>query len=219
MKDTLRNNEENKLYSPIKIWSSGINVEILEIDTELSIKKAFETNPDLGISLLFRAYYAQLCSHALRFVSSKAIAEDLVSDIFYEFHSQSLYLNINTSYRAYLYSSTRNRAFDYVRKEMKRQTSLENAAFVSISENLQPDSITHYDDFCHDVQKTIDSMPVKRRQIYLMNRFEGKKIQEIAEELDISSRTVEAHLYQAFKYLRNALRDKWLIILFSFFNL
>lgn len=215
----LRNDEENKLYFPVKIWSSKINADVLEIDIELSIKKAFEVDSNVGISLLFKLYYAQLCSHALRFVSSKAIAEDLVSDIFYEFHSQSLYVNINTSYRAYLYSSTRNRAFDYVRKEMKRQTSLENAAFVSISENLQPDSITQYDDFYQDVQKTIDSMPVKRRQIYLLNRFEGKKIQEIAEELGVSGRTVEAHLYQAFKYLRNALRDKWLIILFSLFNL
>ncbi len=219
MKDVLRNDEENKSYFPVKIWSSKINADVLEIDIELSIKKAFEVDSNVGISLLFKLYYAQLCSHALRFVSSKAIAEDLVSDIFYEFHSQSLYVNINTSYRAYLYSSTRNRAFDYVRKEMRRQTSLENAAFVSISENLQPDSITQYDDFYQDVQKTIDSMPVKRRQIYLLNRFEGKKNQEIAEELGVSSRTVEAHLYQAFKYLRNALRDKWLIILFSLFNL
>jgi len=219
MGENLQHIEENNLAVPIKIWSAKNNAEILEIDSEFPIRKAFENDSTLGITLLFRAYYSQLCSHALRFVSSKAIAEDLVSDIFYEFHSQSSYQNIKTSYRSYLYSSTRNRAFDYVRKEMKRQTSLENASFVSISENLQPDSITQYDDFYQDVQKTIDSMPIKRRQIYLMNRFEGKKIQEIADELTISNRTVEAHLYQAFKFLRNALREKWLIILFSLLDL
>ena len=102
---------------------------------------------------------------------------------------------------------------------MQRQTSLENADLVSISENLQPDSITQYEDFYRDVQKTIDEMPVKRRQIYLMNRFEGKKPQEIAEELTISDRTVEAHLYQAYKFLRAALREKWLVILFMLSNL
>jgi RNA polymerase sigma-70 factor (family 1) len=219
MSNILPNDGKNNLPQPIKIWSGKKDNGVIEIDIELSIKKAFETDIDLGISLLFRAYYAQLCSHALRFVSSKAIAEDLVSDIFYEFHSQSLYKNINTSFRAYLYSATRNRAFDYVRKEMKRETSLENAAFISISENLQPDSITQYDDFYRDVQKTIDSMPIKRRQIYLMNRFEGKKSQEIADELSVSNRTVEAHLYQAIKFLRNALRDKWILILLSLFNL
>ena len=218
MEDILRNNEENTVLSPIKIWSEKDSFQIVEIDSEFQIKKAFETDIDLGFSLLFKAYYVQLCSHALRFVYSKAIAEDLVSDIFYEFHTEALYLNIKTSFRAYLYASTRNRAFDYIRREMQRQTSLENADSVSISENLQPDSITQYEDFYRDVQKTIDEMPVKRRQIYLMNRFEGKKTQEIAEELTISDRTVEAHLYQAIKFLRAALREKWLVILFMLSN-
>lgn len=219
MEENLQYQEKISLPKPTKIWSSENNVEILEIDSEFPIRQAFKNDSNLGITLLFRVYYSQLCSHALRFVSSKAIAEDLVSDIFYEFHSQSLYHNIKTSYRSYLYSSIRNRAFDYVRKEMKRHTSLDSAAFISISETLQPDSITHYDDFYRDVQKTIDSMPIKRRQIYLMNRFEGKKIQTIADELNISNRTVEAHLYQAFKFLKNALREKWLIVLFSLWNL
>jgi RNA polymerase sigma-70 factor (family 1) len=220
MEEKLQNKENNNPLFPLKIWAEEkSNGLLVEIDNELFIKKAFETDADKGISLLFKAYYAPLCSHALRFVSSKAIAEDLVSDIFYEFHSQSLYLKIQASYRSYLFSSTRNRAFDYVRKEMKRETGLENAAYITISETLQPDSITQYDDFYQDVQKTIDSMPIKRRQIYLMNRFEGKKIQEIADELTISSRTVEAHLYQAFKFLRDTLREKWLVLLFGLFNL
>ena len=219
MADILRSNEENIIPPPIKIWSEKDTIQILEIDSEFQIRKAFETDINLGISLLFKTYYVQLCSHALRFVYSKAIAEDIVSDIFYEFHTQALHLNIKTSFRAYLYVSTRNRAFDYVRREMQRQTSLENANEISISENLQPDSITQYEDFYRDVQKTIDEMPVKRRQIYLMNRFEGKKPEEIAEELTISGRTVEAHLYQAYKFLRAALREKWLVILFMLSNL
>jgi RNA polymerase sigma-70 factor (family 1) len=220
MEENLQNRRNNNQHQFLKIWKEDKDVGFMvEIDTELAIKKAFELDSDQGISLLFKAYYSPLCSHALRFVSSKAIAEDLVSDIFYEFHSQSLHLQIQTSYRSYLFSSTRNRAFDYVRREMKRQTGLENASFVSIAEMLQPDSITQYDDFYQDVQKTIDSMPIKRRQIYLMNRFEDKKIQEIALELTISSRTVEAHLYQAFKFLRETLREKWLVLLFGLLNL
>ena len=87
-------------------------------------------------------------------------------------------------------------------------------------EAQSPDSITQYEDLYHDVQNVINAMPIKRRQIYLMNRFEGKNSLEIADKLSISARTVETHLYQAVRQLREALRDKWLaVMVFWFINL
>ena len=181
----------------------------LSLEVEDRVRQAFGQSVDAGIALLFRLYYTPLCSHALRFVSSKAIAEDLVSDIFYEFHSEQLYKKIDTSFRAYLFTTIRHRCFDYVRREMQRKTALENAASVSTHEAQHPDSITQYEELYQDIQNAINAMPIKRRQIYLMNRCDGKRSHEIAEELSVSSRTVEAHLYQAFKQLRDTLRDKW----------
>ena len=181
----------------------------LSLEVEDRVRQAFGQSVDVGIALLFRLYYTPLCSHALRFVSSKAIAEDLVSDIFYEFHSQQLYKKIDTSFRAYLFTTIRHRCFDYVRREMQRKTALENAASVSANEAQHPASITQYEELYQDIQNAINAMPIKRRQIYLMNRFDGKRSHEIAEELAVSSRTVEAHLYQALKQLRDTLRDKW----------
>jgi len=181
--------------------------------SETLIQNAFRINPNEGIQRLFHCYHALLCSHAVRFVSSRAIAEDIVSDIFYEFHSRQLYNSITTSYRAYLFASVRNRAFDYVRREVHRSNSLESASDVSIQPAQEPDSITQYEDLCQDVETAIDAMPIKRRQIYLMHRFEGKKNPEIAGELGVSIRTVEAHLYQAIRQIRDQLRSKWFLFL------
>lgn len=188
-------------------------------ETDLSetlIRKAFEENPNEGIQSLFHCYHSLLCSHAVRFVSSKAIAEDIVSDIFYEFHSRELYLTVTTSFRAYLFASVRNRAFDYVRREMRRNNSLEYASHLSIQPAQEPDSITQYEDLCHDVEAAIDAMPVKRRQIYIMHRFDGRKSLEIANELGVSVRTVEAHLYQALRQLKEQLSTKWFLLLLLF---
>ncbi|SOD92236.1 RNA polymerase sigma-70 factor, ECF subfamily [Spirosoma fluviale] len=188
-------------------------------DTELFLRKAFQENSDNGISLLFRQYYSLLCSHAVRYVSSKAIAEDIVSDIFYEFHTELRYKHITTSYRAYLFTAVRNRAFDYVRAEMRQSTSLDSAEFIPAHSTQSPDMITQYEELYHDVENAINAMPVKRRQIYIMHRFEGKKYQEIADELKISLRTVEAHLFQAIRQMRSLLKNKWLltVCLLSYF--
>lgn len=183
------------------------------LDPELLIRQAFQSEPEAGMSMLFHQYYPMLCNHAVRFVSSKAIAEDIVSDIFFEFHSQQRYLHITTSFRAFLFTSVRHRAFDYVKRELHRNASLDNAAQFSIASIYEPDSIIQYEELCHDVENAIGQMPLKRRQIYIMHRFEGKKYQEIANELNLSLRTIEAHLYQAIRQIRKALQDKWLILL------
>jgi RNA polymerase sigma-70 factor (ECF subfamily) len=188
-------------------------------ETDLSetlIRKAFAENPNEGIQRLFHCYHSLLCSHAVRFVSSKAIAEDIVSDIFYEFHSRELYRTITTSYRAYLFASVRNRSFDYVRRETRRSNSLEYASHLSIQSAQEPDSITQYEDLCQDVEAAIDAMPVKRRQIYIMHRFDGRKSLDIANELGVSVRTVEAHLYQALRQIKEQLSAKWFVLLLLF---
>ncbi len=179
-------------------------------DNELFLRKTFEQDVNAGISLLFRQYYSMLCSHAVRYVSSKAIAEDIVSDVFYEFQVDQRYQTITTSFRAYLFTTVRNRAFDYVRADMKRPTSLDNARLIPANINQNPDSITQYEELYHDVEKAINAMPLQRRKIYVMHRFEGKKYQEIADELNLSLRTIEAHIYQAMHQMRNTLKDKWL---------
>ena len=182
------------------------------MDTELFLRKTFEQDVDAGISLLFRQYYSMLCSHAVRYVSSKAVAEDIVSDIFFDFHAERRYQVITTSYRAYLFTAVRNRAFDHVRVEMRHTTSLDKADLIPAHITQSPDSITQYEELYHDVENAINAMPLKRRQIYIMHRFEGKKYQEIADELALSLRTVEAHVYQAMRQIRTSLKDKWLLI-------
>jgi RNA polymerase sigma-70 factor (ECF subfamily) len=181
-------------------------------DEELFIRRTFETDARMACELLFRRHYIGLCSHAVRFVGSKAIAEDLVADLFCQFYEQQLFSTITTSYQAYLYKAVRNRAYNYVRQTFRRDVSLEDAEYQPIAENQQPDSITHYEELYQDVEKAINTLPVQRRRIYLMHRFEGKKYVEIATELGLSARTVEVQIRLASITLRDMLRGRWFLL-------
>ena len=123
---------------------------VLAFDAETMIRRAFSENTNAGMAALFRHYYSALCSHAVRFVSSKAIAEDIVSDVLFEFHSQLRHEVITTSFRAYLFKSVRHRAFDCVQAELRRGGSLDKAAHLSIDPTQQPDAITQYDELYQD---------------------------------------------------------------------
>jgi RNA polymerase sigma-70 factor (ECF subfamily) len=184
------------------------------IETEVLIRKTFEADSQAGIEMLYRLYYKVLCSHAVRYVGSKAAAEDIVSDILYEFHTKELHHSIDTSYRAYLFTCVRNRAYDHVRGEMRRgNTVLDNAMSLALRHSEQPDSITQFEELHHLIEDTINAMPLKRKQVYIMHRYDGKKSKEIAEELKLSQRTIETHIYKAIAQVHSTLKEHWLLTL------
>jgi RNA polymerase sigma-70 factor (family 1) len=219
---------EKKDYLPDKHLESQIFIGLMEddcspavreLDSEILIRSTFANNINDGIELLFRCYYRPLCSHAVRFVSSKEIAEDIVSDIFFKFHSEKIFLKIETSFRSYLYTAVRNRAFDYIRTENRRSISIHSAEFITIDSDQEPDQLTQYEDLYHDVEAAVNGLPSKRRKIYIMHRFEGRKYSEIAQELSLSLRTVEAQMYLATSQIRKAIQQKWFLSFAIFYFL
>ncbi len=187
-------------------------------DAELLIRKAFEQNPQRGCELLFRRYHKVLCSHAVRFVYSKELAEDLVSEVFCRFWKTKAYLSVTTSYRMYLFRCVRNEAYNHIRSEFKGLEDITAAAYQESAQGQRPDNITQFEEIVQQVEDLVSALPPQCRKIFLMNRFEGKKYQEIADELQISPRTVEVHISKALALVRKGLQEHWLISLLLLSN-
>lgn len=188
-------------------------------DSEVFIRNTFATDPRLGCELLFRLYYQPLCSHAVRFVGARDVAQDLVSDVFCRFYTNGVFASITTSYRAYLYKTVRHQAYNYLRWEVNRQVDLASAEGFTTGEAQQPDNVTQYEELYQDVEAAINSLPLQRRKIYLMHRFEGKKYGEIADELHLAPKTVESQIRKASHFLRDLLRTKWTLSILTLLTL
>ncbi|MDB5264421.1 MAG: polymerase, sigma-24 subunit, subfamily [Adhaeribacter sp.] len=193
--------------------------EAIVLDKESFIRHAFANDPQLGIELLYRHYFQSLCSHAVRLLYSQAIAEDLVSEIFYQLYASGSYQNIKTSYRAYLYRVVRNRALNYKRDESKCSHDIDQCGKIPDTYHQRPDAIAEYGELYNCLEEGINSLPTQCRKIFLMNRFENKKYSEIAEELQLSPRTIEVQIRKARHFLRTILiKYKVLLILIIPFN-
>lgn len=179
-------------------------------DGEFFIRMAFRDNAKKGCELLFRRYHQVLCSHAIRFVYSREVAEDLVSEVFCRFWKTRAFESVTSSYRYYLFRSVRNEAYNYLRLEFKPMESIEAAELKESSRGQQPDTIAQYEEILNCVEKVVETLPNQCRKIFLMNRFEGKRYQEIADELDISVKTVEVHISKALSTMRRGLKDYWI---------
>ena len=177
------------------------------IDDEIFIKKAFETDVHKGFELLYNRYYKPLCSHAVRFVYSREVAEDIIGEIFLGIWKNELYLNISTSFRAYLFTAVRNRCFQYLTQEYGKVSSLDNSSFQIAHENTSPEQILFYDDLQHQIQHSIVQLPPQCQKVFLMSRLDGKKNKEIADELQLAPKTVEAHITKALGFLKKVVLD------------
>ncbi|WP_080241452.1 RNA polymerase sigma-70 factor [Spirosoma rigui] len=173
------------------------------VDNEHIVRAAFADSPERGFEMLFRLYYQPLCSHAVRFVYTREVAEDIVGEVFYQLWKSGSYVTVRHSYRTYLYAAVRHRAFNYLRDELtgnRTPTSLDDVGDAGQDET--PQTLIEYDETFQRVEKAIHELPPQCQRIFLMSRFENRKNQEIADELGLALKTVEAHMARALHQLR-----------------
>ena len=158
-----------------------------------------------SFEMLFHQFYPGLCSYAETLVKKEEVAEEVVQDVFYNIWKNRESLRINRSWQSYLYRSVYNNSMMYLRKS-RREYLMDEGALPEPAGNVpDPFELMQYHEASELVARVLEDLPSRTRQIFLMNRQEGLKYREIAEQLSISVKTVEANMGKALKALRTHL--------------
>lgn len=152
---------------------------------------------------IFRLYYSPLCLYAAGITGDMDVAEEIVQELFYVFWKEKEKLQVFRSLKSYLYGAVRNQALRFCEhREVRnryRETLLAEQPDNSPSD---PQDQLEYKELETLVDRTLGKLPQRRLRIFRMHRFEGKKYAEIAIELSISVKTVEAEMTKALQTLR-----------------
>jgi len=154
---------------------------------------------------LFFEFFSSLCVFAHRYIDDWATCEDLVQDTFFKIWKNRKSIEINTSSRNFLITSVRNSCIDYLRRQDSARAWQEK----EIKDKIEYTSDDLYSHIELEQMLTValSKLPENIREVFEMNRFDGKTYREIAEEKNISVKTVEAHMTKALKVLRVELKD------------
>ena len=151
---------------------------------------------------IFELYSNPLFQFSLSYLKSKEAAEDVVQEVFIKIWNQRENIKTDTSFKSYLFTI----ALNIIRKnfnKLSRVNELKHNVLIDFTEQkFNFDDNTDYQSLLNELDVLISQMPDKRRQVFIKKKIEEKSLKEIAEELSISTKTVEYHITEAMKFLK-----------------
>lgn len=152
-----------------------------------------------ALDCLFRKYYSPLCRFTTYLSNRSDLAEEIVADVFFRIWEKRDSLNVEKNVRSYLFTAARHTCINYMKQE---KHVMEELSEDLMEETPQPDEELMYNELQSRVTNLVDHLPVKRKAIFQLNRFEGFTYNEIAEILSLSAKTVENQMGKAIKQLK-----------------
>ncbi len=157
---------------------------------------------------MFDIMHPQLTRHLYKLTHETELCEELVNDIFVSFWNNRTTIEINTSLRAYLYKAATNKAYDYYRKK-ERQPAIDHlevgSNIASAGSNAQEK--LNYNEMEHKVMSCVEKLPERCRLVFSLSRFSQYPRKRIAEELNISIKTIENQMTKALKLMKKCVFD------------
>lgn len=183
---------------------------------EQFLKTGLSERNKVVYDFVFQYYYSGLCAFAETIVKDKEVVEDIVQDLFVTLWVKSAQITIRGSLKNYLFSSVRNRCFDYLKHQTVKLKSVQIIKDSGNSEEFTPENWFAESELQEIIQSSMEKLPPRCQEIFKMSRFDGLKNQEIADKLGLSKRTVELQITNALKALRKDLKPYFPLFLLAF---
>jgi len=187
----------------------------MQLFSDNELLDALKEGSSEAFTEIYNRYWAKLLRVAMRKTNSRETAEELVQNLFVSIWQKREVLFIK-DLNFYLFSALRFSFIDYLEsKAVQQRFSAYYQSYVSFTDNSTEESLA-LSDLTEDIARTLLGVPEKSRQIFEMSRFEHLTIPEIAARMNLSEKTVEYHLGNSLKALREHLGE---LLVFSFYFL
>lgn len=181
----------------------------LKSSNESALLLRIASGDELSYTKLVEQYWQKVLQHALSFVKSYPVAEELTQDVFIQIWEKRNKLSEVNSFENYLFIVSRNLIISHIRKKLVETDSLKEEKLQELF--LKPDEQYEFQELVRIINEGAVLLQEPRRSIFLLSRIEGKDTEYISKELGLATRTVRWHLLQALNFLRNHLHNNYII--------
>lgn len=168
---------------------------------------------------LYKLYYPKMFAFAKNYVPANEDAENIVQDVFLILWERKEEIEISFTLTTYLFTLVKNRCLNFLRhklieeeynSQMKEELGFKLYALETFNYSYQSE-----EELQEVIQRALDTLPERCREVFIKSRIEGLKYKEISDELGISVNTVENQMVTALKKLRVALKRLFAAVVVS----
>ncbi len=170
--------------------------------------------PTKEFETLFREYFRPLVVFAKQYVKVQEVAEDIVQDLFlyiFEREKPAETFDLNGPY---LYKLVRYRCLNHLDYQSIRKKKNPEAQRGLSSNPHDPLELVKQIELENKYVQALEDLSPKCRKVFELSRLQGMKNQEIADQMNLSKRTVETHITKALKIFREKLSEYLRVFLF-----
>lgn len=185
----------------------------------INVSQPVQINNQREFQEIYHKHFNGLANYAYSVLKDKDAAKDVVQDVFLDLWNKRETLSIQTSLEAYLVRAVKFKSIDFIRKDKTKQQYVANMtpSSVPMTEDHNDNDDEQTANRKKQLSYAIAQLPTKCRQVFLLSRLSGYTYKEIAEEMNISPKTVENQISRALKLLRQKISDLAVLVLFFYF--
>ena len=173
----------------------------------------FKDGEKLAFEHIFKNNYNYIVGFCSSFICDNDKAKSLAQEAFINLWINKGKINNFNGIKSFLYTYAKSECLNYIRH--KKVISKYEDEYLQFKENkLNIEVLESFDfhslefiDLQELIQKSVKGLPEKCRIVFIMSRFDGKKNKEIADELNISIKAVEANISRALRFLKLKLTE------------
>ena len=164
---------------------------------------------------LYDRHYAPFCLYARRFIADGAVCEDIVSEVFTGAWSRLDKLDLySPACVAYLKMSVKNSCLNHIKHTRHREAYEDLQKKLDEATDHSPDSLYSLEELYRLLNEALQKLPQSHREVFMRSFVEDKSREEIAAELNVSTKSVDRYKKKTLELLRSELKDYLPLILF-----
>ncbi len=186
----------------------------MDYNEHITVQRLAEGDAD-AMDVLYMKYASKVRLFALQMLKNPTDAEDITHDVFLKIWEQRENLSKVVSLSGYMFRMTRNAIINLLKRRRvigKYSVDGNPGAVENVGGGFDYENQVTTDELLRMVELEISRMPEQRRKVFLMSRYEDKSYNEIAQELDISPKTVQYHISNALADLKKIVNVMLLFI-------
>jgi RNA polymerase sigma-70 factor (family 1) len=177
-------------------------VKILENDLEQQLLSQLTQGDEPSFNALYRAYSRPLFLRVVNMIKSEDDAQEIIQELFIKLWENRDSINTIKSFQSYIFTIANNLVYNYFRKINHDQALIQKLLLNAADHYLDGQELLENKETAEIFQKAINQLTPQCKQVFQLCKIDGKSHKEVAQLMGISMPTVNSHMTNAVKSIK-----------------